>query len=246
MKLKQQIRKLLYPAGNFIDACDEYINWLLVSNPGMQHKGNVYCFDLAIRELPGNYPILEIGAHAGLSANILTWLLKKHKRSNAVISVDPWIVRGYYDENAPDQNYLNQFAGNAAISRSAYADFIRESYIRNVRFFSAGCEPYAFQTTADMFFSDWAEQKQLTDQLGREFQTGGKLGFVYIDGNHDYDFCRRDFENADRFLVPGGFILFDDAADGSSLGSARFARELENDTRYKLRAKNPNRLFQKL
>ncbi|MGL5889970.1 MAG: class I SAM-dependent methyltransferase [Bacteroidia bacterium] len=242
---KNQIRRLI-KGSSYIDACDEYINWLLISNAGMQHKGNVHCFELAISELPGEHPVLEIGAHAGLSANIINWLLHKHNRTNTIVSVDPWLVRGYHDEHPPDANYLKQLAANPEITREAYAEFIRESYIRNVRFFSSGREIYAFRMFSDAFFEAWPQQKILTDELGRSYTTGNQFGFVYIDGNHDYDYCRRDFENADKFLAPGGFILFDDSEDGSSLGSAQFAAELERDKRYKLRAKNPNRLFQKL
>jgi Methyltransferase domain len=244
--ITRRIRSLISPGSGFIDVCDEYINWLLVSNAGMQHKGNVYCFELAIRELPGPQPVLEIGAHAGLSANIISWLLRKHNRTNTILSVDPWLVRGYQDEQPPDANYLNCLAGNPDISREAYTEFIRESYIRNARFFSPGREPYAFRMLSDVFFENWQQQNTLTDELGRSFPTGGQFSFVYIDGNHDYDYCRRDFEHADQLLTPGGFILFDDSADGSNFGSARFARELESDVRYKLRAKNPNRLFQKV
>jgi hypothetical protein len=242
----RRIRNIISPGSSFIDASDEYINWLLVSNAGMQHKGNIYCFELAISELPGQHPVLEIGAHAGLSANIINWLLRKHNRTNTIISVDPWLVRGYNDEHPPDANYLKYLAANPDITRDNYAEFIRESYIRNTSFFSPGREPFAFRMLSDAFFETWQQQKNLTDELGRNFSAGGQFSFVYIDGNHDYDYCRRDFENADQFLAPGGFILFDDSADGSSLGSARFARELESDVRYKLRAKNPNRLFQKV
>jgi hypothetical protein len=246
--MKKALRKLLpglcSPA--FIDKADEYLNWLLVSNAGMQHKGNIHCFELAISQMPAGLPVLEIGAHAGLSANILAYLLHKHGRNVPVLSADPWIVRGYLDEQNPGETYLQALGGNAQISRPAYADFICQSYLRNTRFFSPHNQPYGFRLTADAFFEKWSAAQSLTDLEGRSFITGGQLAFVYIDGNHDYDYCRRDFENAHRFLAPGGFILFDDSADGSAFGSARFAKELEANNAYTLVAKNPNRLFRKI
>lgn len=245
--MKKTLKKLLPGLGHthFIDKADEYLNWLLVSNAGMQHKGNIHCFELAVSEMPAGLPVLEIGAHAGLSANILTYLLQKHGRTTHVLSVDPWIVRGYLDEQNPGQEYLRVLGGNSSISRTAYADFICQSYLQNTRFFSPQNQPYGFRLMADEFFAHWAAAQPLTDLEGRSFTTGGQLAFVYIDGNHDYDYCRRDFENAHRFLAPGGFILFDDSADGAPFGSAKFAKELERHAGYSLIAKNPNRLFRK-
>ncbi|MCA6361668.1 MAG: class I SAM-dependent methyltransferase [Bacteroidetes bacterium] len=245
--MKSIIRKLITGRVSqvFIDKSDEYLNWLLVSNPGMQHKGNIYCFELAVCEMPRGLPVLEIGAHAGLSANILTYLLHKLGRSVPVLSADPWIVRGYRDEQEPGEAYLQVLGDNALISRKSYADFICQSYLQNTRFFSPQNQPYGFRLTADAFFEKWAAAQPLTDLEGRSFATGGQFGLVYIDGNHDYDDCRRDFENAHRFLAPGGFILFDDSADGSPFGSAKFAKELERNSAYTLVAKNPNRLFRK-
>ncbi|MCU0432164.1 MAG: class I SAM-dependent methyltransferase [Bacteroidia bacterium] len=242
--MKKTLKKLLGSTA-YIDNTDEYLNWLLVSNAGMQHKGNIYCFELAISEMPTGLPVLEIGAHAGLSANILTYLLQKHGRSTQVISVDPWIVRGYHDEQNPGAAYLNVVGANNTITRTAYAEYICESYLRNTAFFSPQNLPAPFRLTSDEFFESWANAHTLTDMRGQNHAAGGQFSFVYIDGNHDYDYCRRDFENAHRFLAPGGFILLDDSADGSALGSAKFAKELEENSNYRLRAKNPNRLFQK-
>jgi hypothetical protein len=55
----------------------------------------------------------------------------------------------------------------------------------------------------------------------------------------------RDFYNVDRYLVPGGFIVFDDSADGSGWGSNRTAREAAALKRYEIVAKNPNYCFRK-
>jgi hypothetical protein len=74
---------------------------------------------------------------------------------------------------------------------------------------------------------------------------GGPIAFAYIDGNHAYDFARRDFENTDRFLVPGGFILFDDSADGSEFEVTRVVQEVLNSDAYEIVAKNPNYLLRK-
>src|SRR3989339_335443 len=60
------------------------------------------------------------------------------------------------------------------------------------------------------------------------------------------EFIKDSFtRNVDKFLEKGGFILFDDSADGVSCGCAKLARELCQNKRYSLVIKNPNYLFQK-
>jgi hypothetical protein len=39
-----------------------------------------------------------------------------------------------------------------------------------------------------------------------------KWDLIYIDGNHDYDVVKQDFENCSKNLNVGGFIILDDSA----------------------------------
>jgi hypothetical protein len=50
----------------------------------------------------------------------------------------------------------------------------------------------------------------------------------------------KDFENADEFLVPGGFILFDDSEVGGSFGSTAAAKLAASKGNYRLVGRNPN------
>lgn len=75
--------------------------------------------------------------------------------------------------------------------------------------------------------------------------SGGEISFSYIDGNHTYAFAKRDFENTDRVLVSGGFILFDDSSDDSTWEVNRLTREIAAGQRYELISKTPNYLFRK-
>jgi hypothetical protein len=81
--------------------------------------------------------------------------------------------------------------------------------------------------------------------LGRNVQLGGAISFCYIDGNHAYEYAKRDFENCHNFLEPGGFILFDDSADGSGWDVCNVVSEVQRSGRYELVIKNPNYLFRK-
>jgi predicted O-methyltransferase YrrM len=59
----------------------------------------------------------------------------------------------------------------------------------------------------------------------------GAIDFLFIDGDHAYEACRRDFEDWSPHVVPDGVLAFHDALLGppwmdESFGSARFVREL--------------------
>ena len=83
------------------------------------------------------------------------------------------------------------------------------------------------------------------DVFGRTIQLGGPVAFVYIDGNHAYDYVSKEFEVVDKFLLNGGYILFDDSFYGCGMGSEKFAQELMQNSNYQLVERNPNCLFQK-
>ncbi len=87
----------------------------------------------------------------------------------------------------------------------------------------------------------------MDDVFGREAALGGPISFCFVDGNHTYDFAKRDFTNVDEFLAPGGFILFDDSYDyRNEFGLTPLMREIERNPRYELVAKNPNYLFKRV
>jgi hypothetical protein len=214
---------------------DSYIQWLSFANAGMLHKGNVYCFEHAIKNLPSGDPVLEIGSFCGLSTNIISYLLRKHKKQNKIITCDKWVFEG----TSPNG------IGNG-IHFSEYSLFVKETFKRNVHFFGRENLPYTVEAYSDDFFEMWRGEASIKDIFDRDLPIGSKFSFAYIDGNHSYDYCKRDFENADKYLEKGGFILFDDSSDGSHFESALFMKEVLNNSNYELVIKNPNYLFKKL
>ena len=218
-----------------IDSSDEYTRWLYMAIAGMMVRGNLYCFDYAIRNRPSNAPMLEIGSFQGLSTNLIAYYRRKHNASNHLVTCDKWEF-----ERRPDP-----MVGDSGISHQDYRDFIRASFIRNVEMFSRADLPHTVEMTSDEFFEAARQKKEVQDIFGRKLSLGGPISFCFIDGNHSYEFAKRDFENTDAFLEPGGFILFDDSADGSNWGVCRVVREVRASGKYDLVIKNPNYLFQK-
>jgi len=183
---------------------DDYLEILRRVSAGMLHHGNILCFDYAIKNLPSDNPIIEIGTFCGLSTNVISYFKKIHSKQNIIISMDKY--------NLSEKNGT---VGKSDITYQDYRTYVRESLVKNISLFSKGDLPLIFEKTSDDFFNQWANDNIECDIFKREFILGGKISFAYIDGNHSYEYVKRDFLNCDKYLENGGFILFDDSADFS-------------------------------
>jgi hypothetical protein len=213
----------------------EYLNWLSFANAGMLDRGNVYCLDYAIGHLPSAAPIVEIGSYCGLSANVIVFLKEKHGVRNTLVTCDRWV----FDERG------GMLGESAHVTHETYRRFVKEAFLRNVRTFGGHDLPFTLELYSDELFAAWEASRTCEDVFGRSITLGGPISCCYIDGNHSYAFARRDFDHCDRFLEPGGFILFDDSADGSGWEVCRVVAEVSATGRYELVARNPNYLFRK-
>jgi hypothetical protein len=135
--------------------------------------------------------------------------------------------------------------GGTTISHTALREFVKDTYMRNVRFFGEGSLPETVEMLSDEFFEAWRIRSATRDVFDRPTTLGGPISFCYIDGDHSYDAAHRDFLNTDEFLEPGGFVLFDDSADGSGWEVCRVIEEVKRSGRYEIAAQNPNYMFRK-
>jgi len=219
----------------YIDLTDDFVSWLSFANAGMLNKGNLLCFDYVMRNLPSENPMVEIGSFAGLSTNLINYYRRRHGATNALYTCDAWRFEGAVE-----------YVGDSDISHDAYRQFVRETYMRNVGMFSGDKLPRTVDACADDFFAAWGAGRQTVDVFGRGWRLGGPISFCYIDGDHRYEAAARDFRNTDRFLEPGGFVLFDDSADGSKWEVTRVIEEVKRLGTYRVVIQNPNYLFQKI
>ena len=220
-----------------IDVSDEFTSWLCFVNAGMPTKGNLHCIEYAVEKMTEGTSILEIGSFCGLSTNLISYYKRKHGKTNRLITCDKWIFEG---------SDKSESVGDSPILRTDLRAYVKDSYLRNVRMFSADDLPYTVEMLSDEFFAAWGKGAPLTDVFGREVVPGGEFGFCFIDGDHSYAAARHDFEKCDAHLVSGGFILFDDSDDDSGWGVCDVVREVQEGGRYELVMKNPNYLFRKL
>lgn len=208
------------PVSGTVAACG-HIDFIRAAVPGFMQEGNVVGFDYAISYLPSDDPVLEIGSFGGLSACVMSYLLRKHEKPNPIWCIDPWKWEGFDDG---DTQIL------PSIPHRKYMEFIYRNFIRNVDFFSDG-RIFHQKIESDDFFARFIEKP---------------LSFAYVDGDHRYEQAKRDFLNVDRWLVPDGFILFDDTADEGNFGCVKLMPDVKATGRYELVMKNPNYLWKKL
>jgi len=80
---------------------------------------------------------------------------------------------------------------------------------------------------------------------------------IYIDGNHDYEVARQDWEVCSRNIKPGGIIVLDDAglttsfrptlfATGGHPGPSQLAQEIDRKQFREILQVGHNRVFQKI
>lgn len=240
MKVTDGLRYLWHISTQKKAKPDRFINWLRFANPGMLNEGNIYCIEYAVENLPSENPIIEIGSFCGLSTNAINYYVRKANRANRLFTCDKWVFERRDDDRNP-------FLGSSGLAHEQYRQFVKETYIRNVGFFSHGRLPHTIECFSNDFFGLWERRATATDVMGRQVQLGGSISFAYIDGNHTYRFAKDDFVNVDRHLETNGFILFDDSADYySRFGVNRLVREIKKMDNYEVVVKNPNYLFRKI
>lgn len=219
-------------------ASDEYIRWLCTVLGGWlgPDHGNLQAFDYAVRYLPAEGAIVEIGSFLGLSTNIIAYLTLKYRRENLCFTCDPWVFEG---TDEPIGGYFD--AGCEAFRRYA-----KEVFRMSTALFSAARKPYALEIFSAQFFEHWHARATVEDLFGRQVTLGGPISFAYIDGAHTAEAVQDDFLGVDRHLLLGGFILFDDSDDGGCFPEVtRVVRAVAEDPSYELVAKTPHYFVRK-
>jgi hypothetical protein len=215
----------------------DYFNWLRYAVTGMLIPGNIKCFEYAIKHLPTEDPILEIGSFCGLSTCHIAYFMKQYGKKNLMFTCDRWL----FERGDSEKCLLG-----SDIHHTKFRSFIKDSFLRNVSFFTQGNPPHTIELFSNELFEQWKVSANVNDVFGRNVRLGGNLSFVYIDGNHSYDFAKNDLLNTLEYLVPGGFVLMDDSLDFNNNGASRVAKEALKMPGLRLLARNPNYFFQKV
>ncbi len=191
--------------------------------------------DFAVRHMPAEGTILEIGTFLGRSALAMSYLAYRHERTNPIFICDPWHfegteekIGGFFDAASPE-----------------FAIYARDVFKLNIAIFGAHHSIHAFESFSDQFLGKWDKGDVAEDVFGKPVQLGGPISFAYIDGAHTYEATRNEFEGVHPHLASGGFILFDDSASYCGFGSARVASEVLQRDDYELVYTTPNYFFRR-
>jgi len=214
-----------------------------VIGEGMLNDGNIYLMKQAFDAMPAGGCIVEIGIYAGLSTNVMLYLLNQLKRNEPFFNCDAWIYEGFNDHLLGSKEI--HMDGRPDISRNEYTEYIKNAYINAVQLLSKNRLPHSFHLSSDTFFDKWNKEEKAIDLFNNEVLLGMPISFAYIDGGHSYEQAKNDFLNVSKHLLPGGFILFDDSSDDCKMGSAQLMSELKKNSEFKFVNKNPNYLFRK-
>jgi len=236
----QELAAQLFRDSDLNVAADEYLSWLcgtVVAGFLRYTDGNLRGFDHAVRKMPSGGAMVEIGAYLGLSTNILAYLAIKYRRDNQFFTCDPWVF----------ENTDKAVGGYFDASSAGFRNYVMEVFRKNAALFSPGREPFAVEAPSWKFFELWEHDAEVSDVFGRTVRLGGPISFAYVDGAHSYNVARADFIAVDKHLLPGGFILFDDSAEGWGFPEVtRVAEEVSCSGSYELVFKSPHFFFQKM
>ena len=214
-----------------------FLAWVRFAVPGMLAQGNIDAMEYAVAHMPPDKPIVEIGSFCGLSTVVLSYFIEKRVKPIHLYTCDQWEFEG--------QHLGEPLGDSLSVTHDTYQAYVRSTFLRTMQTFAPNRLPFTIECVSDEFFRRWFNNEKAVDVFDRPVTLGGEIGFCYIDGNHQYEFARRDFENTNRALVSGGFILFDDSADGSRWEVNKLMHEIEAGHPYELVSKTPNYLFRK-
>jgi hypothetical protein len=165
--------------------------------PGMCGEAKMVAVAEAIRHAP-NGDVVEIGSWWGRSAALFVWLAR-HFDVGKVLCVDPW-----------ESDALVQ---GAPMVDAAAAEHDTEEALRifeiNLAPLAQGDLNYIRARSVDGAARYRANRKISTAAFG-ETEYEGRIAVLHIDGNHSEPHVAADTAAWTPFVLPGGWIIFDD------------------------------------
>ena len=138
-----------------------------------------------------------VGAEIGVWWGSTTEQFLKTKPKKLYL-IDPWSVEPYQETAETWESYIDRYSkmvgGNDAESFQKYYDNVAEQVHEKFKI-------YANVEIRRELSIDFFEMLE---------ETGERLDWIYIDGDHSYEGAYYDFEKALKYVKKGGLILGDD------------------------------------
>lgn len=204
-------------------SCYAALHRQFLSIPGQCDEDKLLALcDIARLLPPGD--LVEVGCLYGRSAFALGYLASRHKLGS-LICVDPWNSAELTDQGSQasvlNAEHVNiDFQGIFRIYLSAVALLDNVGYIRKTS-----------EAALPVYMEALKQGVLHSPELG-SVPLARQLGLLHIDGNHRYDFVRKDVETWSPYLAPGGWLLLDDYVWAFGDGPRRVGDELLASPRY--------------
>ncbi|MBK1703363.1 class I SAM-dependent methyltransferase [Halochromatium glycolicum] len=160
---------------------------------------------------------VEIGALFGRSTAVLLQALNLTDRANPVLVVDAW-----HGETAV-QTSLPPALAAAAIDMDW--SLVADSFDVNMVPLARPGRFNRLRLPSDEAFARYTRDRAVTSDLFGTTAYSGRIAFLHIDANHDYDAVAHDRDLWTGRLVPGAWVVFDDYYWSHGDGPGRAADE---------------------
>ncbi len=172
--------------------------------PGMTSEEKLAAFLAIYPELPKG-DIVEIGAYRGRSTYMLSWGSRRYQIGKVLV-LDPWSPILAQQNNSPDivrdedQTLIKDLA--------SFWETTFEGFLAALSPFR-GVMNYLRLPSVEAVKIYTRKQKIQSPTFGTTKYTG-QISLIHIDGNHDYEMVNEDCNSWLPFIMPGGWIVFDD------------------------------------
>ncbi|WOF15386.1 class I SAM-dependent methyltransferase [Methanoplanus sp. FWC-SCC4] len=173
---------------------------------------SIFLLSYSTSDLEGDF--IEVGSWCGRSANVLG-LAAKLSGNCKVYCVDLFPEEDDWMENSDGTYSLNVKINDGRIKSYVEQTVWKEPFEKDIApiyekyngIYDAFVKFVDMNGLNDVVCPIKGESSSLKENVPRDF----KCKFAFIDGDHSYNGVCRDIENIEEYLVPGGWICFDDA-----------------------------------
>lgn len=158
-------------------------DWVVQNNWGYGNKSFWWEFNILTQSMPRNFKFLEIGVFKGSTLSLMSMLNNIHKKNGYIYGITPLTNAGDKYSIHPDVNYEECI-------QQIYATFNLDA--------------------EDLYILEgFSNDINIIARIQKE----GPFNIIYIDGCHDYEVVVSDIENYKNMIVPGGYMVIDDASN---------------------------------
>jgi hypothetical protein len=198
-------------------SCYAALHRQFLNTPGQCDEDKLQALCDITRLLPSG-DLLEVGCLYGRSAFALGYLASRHQLGS-LICVDPWNAAELTDQG-PQAAVLNVDIVNIDLEKIFRIFLSTAALLDNIGY---------IRKTSEAAFSVYEAARSQGVLSSPELGTvplAGHLSLLHIDGNHRYDYVRKDVEIWSPYLVAGGWLLLDDYVWAFGDGPQRLGDEL--------------------